>query len=242
MRKRPSVIPKLGVIAVLVAAAIVLSSPYTFLPHLLGGVFARSIERQMNLPKAPDIALKSDPPYKMLVGKFSRGRIVIRKASFGNVQPDWVKINLAPFDLNMIESLASGDLKSREPISGKARMELSQREVNRIVASRIKTLPIGSINLEKGGVLLRTRIELLNTSIPISVGGRLGVRDNALIFRPDRVSAFGFAVPENLSKRFLIGAEFSYRLRDLPLKAKITGIRVLKDHLILSGDIRLLSG
>lgn len=121
-------------------------------------------------------------------------------------------------------------------------MELSQQEVNRIVASRIKTLPVGSIDLKKGGVSLRTRIELLNMSIPISVGGRLEVRDNALIFRPARVSAFGFAVPENLSKRFLIGAKFSYRLKDLPLKAKITGIRVLKDHLILSGDIKLLGG
>jgi hypothetical protein len=64
--------PWLALVTLLLAyAAVVLIGTYTFLPPLIEGAVARSVQDRLGLEETPGVELERGPPPEMLAGRFS---------------------------------------------------------------------------------------------------------------------------------------------------------------------------
>jgi hypothetical protein len=210
----------------LIFLAIVLVGTYTFLPPLAERMVARNVQEGLGLGERPQVELQSDPLPAMLAGKFSGGRVSLGDADLGVARADRVVVDLDPFDLDVAGSVTGGALRSESPLSGTLRAEVSEQEISQLAKAGVQ-----DIELEEDRVLVRSEARVLGFDVPVSVQGSLVVRDGSLAFEPQR--ALGTPVPEQL----LAGADFSYPLGRLPYGAKITGVEVGWDCLVLSGEM-----
>ena len=145
---------------------------YTFLPPLIDGLVARSLQDGLGLVDAPRVDLESDPASGVLLGEFQGGEVTLADPDLGGVRPDEVSVNLDPFDLEVPGSVANGRIESKEPLSGTFRAELSEEEVARITASSDTAVtPVRSVRLGEGYAVLGSEAEVLGTRVPIDVEG-----------------------------------------------------------------------
>lgn len=221
----------------MVQGAVVLIGAYTFIPPLVGSLFGESIKNEMGLQTTPDVTLKSDPPPTMLAGNFAGGRISLGETEFGGIRPRRVTIDLDPFDLDLLKSVREGEFTSEKPLSGKLRVEISEKEVSRILGPVLEEVSIENVDLEQGRTTVRSGARLLGVDVPVAVRGGLEIQDQALVFEPSQVSAFGVRIPDRLSNQVLSQSELSYPLEDLPYETVISEVEVEKDHLILFGRL-----
>ena len=212
-----------------------------FLQPLVEGVAARGIQDRFGLDSPPHVELESASSLGMLLGRFSDGRVVLRGARIGGVETQRVAVDLDPFDLDVWESVTHGALQTEEPLSGALRFEVSESEVLRL--SQESGAPLRELDLREGRVLARSQAHVLGVQVPYAVLGDLALRDQDLVFAPHSLLALGAPVPERLADRLLAREHFVYPLRGLPRGARFTGVRVMKDRLVLSGEVRgLLPG
>lgn len=223
--------------AVLVPVVVVfLIGPYTFLPSLLEYAVARDVQARLGTEKQPAVSLKSDPALKMLAGEFSDGRIVLKNAELGGVRAESARIDLEPFNVNVWASMRSGHVVDQEPLSGRLRLEVSEAEVARL-SNAGTDVPVTGVDVKKDGVVVRSEATVLGTQIPISVKGKLGVRDGSLLFEPRSLEAAGFPLPEGLADQLLAGTDFEYPLDRLPYQTKLTGVETHEGLIVLSGRV-----
>lgn len=223
--------------AVLAAGVILLVGSYTFLPEAVGERFERDLHRQLGLDERPEVELESDPPPSILLGRFEEGSITLGGAGFGEVRPERVEIDLEPFKLDVLGSLSSEGLESREPLSGELEAVVSEGEVTRLAEERLEEPPITGVSLENGRLLVELDAEVLGIRVPISVRGGLRVEEENLVFEPQRVRAFGESISGDLSERLVSRAEFRYPLDELPYGASISEAEIQNERLILRGEI-----
>ncbi len=229
-------------VVLILLGAVALIGSYTFLPPLLSSTVGQSIQQDLGLADTPQVDLKSQPPPKILAGKFSRGRIDMGEFDLGGgVRPSRVTIDLDPFDVNVIRSVANGALTSEGPLSGDMRVELSEKSVTDIARSRIKQFPVKGVDLEKNTVRVSSQVELIGIAVPVSVEGDLKARDNTMTFEPRSVRAFGVPVPKGITDSLLAGTDFTYPLDGLPYDTHITGVELQKDRMILTGKAKRIS-
>lgn len=219
-------------------AAVLLIGSYTFLPPLLGSLFGQSIKNGLGLRAAPEVDLRSEPPPRILAGEFAEGQVVLDDGDFGGVRPQRVTIDLDPFELDVLGSVRGGELTSEQPLSGTLRMEVAEEEVARIARESTEDISIEGVGLEEDRVTVESGTEVLGVDVPVAVRGGLEVRGQDLVFKPQRVSAFGVSVPDRISERLLARADFRYPLEDLPYDARISQVEVERDHLVLFGELR----
>lgn len=230
----------LGVFAavILLVGVVALIGCYTFLPAMLEGMVAKNLQRSMGLTSEPDVKLTSDPPPRMLAGKFARGEIEMKGLDLGGVKPDRVTIDLEPFDVDVSESVTSGSVRVREPLSGTLRVELSERQVEKIARERVREFRIEGLDLKKDQITVASEVRILGFPVPVSVDGEVFVRNGALAFEPREVRAVGVPVPKNLTKALLSGTDFGYRIEDFPYDTEIQDVRVEEERLVLMGEVR----
>src|SRR5215212_912822 len=168
------------VAAVLVPVVVIfLIGPYTFLPSLLEYGVARDVQARRGAEEQPAVELKSDPPLKMLAGEFSGGRIVMKNTDLGQVKARRVRIDLDPFDINVWATMKSGDVVAREPLSGALRVDVSEAEVSRLARAKSE-IPIRGVDVQEGGVVVRSEVSALGTRFPVSIEGDPGLQDGKL--------------------------------------------------------------
>jgi hypothetical protein len=218
---------------VLVLVAIVGS--YVLLPALLERLAAGRLQEQLGLRSAPEVELRVEPP-PSLPGGFSGGSVTVRGAEFDGVRSSTTVIDLGPFRLDLPSSIAAGAPRSEEPPSGTLRVELPEEEVARL-ARQEADVPVRSVDLREGEVVVGSEVRGLGVEVPLSVRGDLSFRDGALVFEPRGLSAAGVPVPEELADRLLAEAGFEHILDGLPYEAEITGARVREGRLILNGEV-----
>ncbi len=224
----------------LLVGVVLVVGTYTFLPPLLEGYVARNVQDRMGLAETPEVDLTSDPAPLMLLGRFSDGRVVLPSASAGNVSPDEATIDLDPFDVDVRESVSSGGLQTQAPVTGDLRLELSEAEVNRIASSQVTTFPITGVDLRKGSVLVNSEVYVLGVPLPVGVEGGVEVQDNALVFLPSGVEAFGATVPEGVAAELLGGTSFVYPLGEQFGGSVVTGVALREDWVVLTGELGAL--
>jgi LmeA-like phospholipid-binding len=140
-------------------------------------------------------------------------------------------MDLDPFNLNIIESATSGEVSTEQPLSGNLSVALSEDNVSRL-AQVGSGVPVQDVQLEDDQVVLEMS---LGFGAPVTVRGRLFLQNGLLIFQPEQVEGAPAFVS---SEQLLALTRFSYPLTNLPFGARVTGVKVRKGSLILSGYIQ----
>jgi hypothetical protein len=223
--------------AVLVPFIVVLLiAPYTFLPSLLEYAVATDVQNRLGIEKQPEVRLKSDPPLAMLKGEFSGGRIAMRNVDLGGVRAEKASIALDPFDIDVWATMKNGRVVDREPLSGALEIAVSEDEIARL-AQKSSEMPVTSVKVERGGVIIESEASALGTQFPVSVEGDLAVDDGDLVFEPGSLEAAGVPVPDELADRLLAGANFEYPLDRLPYQTTINGVETEEGTIVLDGRV-----
>jgi hypothetical protein len=216
--------------ALLVLVLIVLA-PYSFLPSLLGSVLALALQSQLGLGSVPEVELASDPAPTMYAGSLSKALVSAEGVELRSVRAEKVIMDLDPFNVNLVESATSGALSTEQPLSGKLSVELSEENTSRL-AQLASAVPVQDVELEEDQIVLRMS---LGFGSPTAVRGRMFLRDGTLVFEPQQIEgAPAFASTEQL----LALTRFEYPVSGLMYGAKVSGVEVRKDRLILSGAIQ----
>lgn len=232
-RKAPLVLWPLAVF--LIAAAGTAICFYALLPTLLERAVSEQLQEQFGVEERPQVDLRGEPPPSM-PGSFSGGRIEMQGAEFDGVRTSDTVMDLDPFDLDLADSVAAGALRSEEPLSGTLRAELSEVEVSRL-AREEADVPVRSVQLEEGEVVVGSVTRVLGLEVPLSARGPITLRGDSLVFEPRELSASGVPLPEGLSEELLSEASFAFRPEELPYGATLTGVEAREGRLVLSGEI-----
>jgi len=216
--------------------AVLVIGPYTFLPSILEYAVARDVQSRLGLEKSPKVALRSDPPLRMLSGEFSGGRIVLKDAELGRVRARSATIDLDPFDVDVLESLGKGSVVAPEPLSGALRVEVGEAEVSRL-AKKGADVPVRGVDVGEGGVVVRSEATFLGSTFPASATGDLNLNDGSLVFEPRSLQAAGIPVPQDLADELLAGTGFDYPLEGLPYNSEITRVETAEGRIVLSGRV-----
>jgi LmeA-like phospholipid-binding len=225
--------------ATLLLCAVVLISTYTFLPPLLENLVARNLQNRLGLSERPEVDLTSDPPPNVLLGRFEEGRVTITNPELGGVRPDEATVDLRPFDLDMLGSLASGRIRGEGPLSGVLRVELSEEEVARLASSGAPGVRVTGVELGEGYLAVGSEVEILGARVPVRVEGDFDLRDGELRFEPSRLEALGTPVPRRFTQDLLRGASFAYPV-EIPF-GEVSGVELQEDRLVLTGEVEDLS-
>lgn len=209
---------------------------------LLESYVSRSIQGEMGLAEAPEVKLRSDPPSNALRGRFEDGRVTLTDPELaGGVRPDQVMVDLEPFELDVLGSVAGTRLRSEGPLSGTLRAELSEEEVARIAASGTSgtsAMPVRGVEIEEGYIVVESEAEILGARVPFGLEGELSLQDGELLrFEPSRLEVFGEPLSKRLTQRLLGEAEFTYPVGGLPFEGEISGIELHEDVLVLTGGV-----
>ncbi len=224
----------------LLLATVLASGVYIFVAPLLEDLVARNLQSRLGLDSVPEISLEGGPT-SLLTGRFDGGRAVLPGFDFGDVHSDEISVELAPFDLDVLGSLTSGQLQTRIPLSGTLRAMLSEAEVTRVASTGATDFPVRNVDLEEGVTVVASETVALGQSIPVSVEGVLDLQNNSLVFEPRRVEALGLPVPDQLTGQLLQGTSFVYPIEPLPGGGTFTGVHVQRDQLVLTGEINNLA-
>ena len=225
-------------VGVLLVGVVALIGSYTFLPPLVEGVTGWAIQRNLGLDDGPGVKLKSDPPPNILAGDFVEGQVDMSGLDLDGVRPDSLRIDLDPFNVNVLKSAASGSLRAEKPLSGDMRVEFSEKGVAEIARSRVEQFPVTGVKLSPDRILVSSKAQALGFDIPVSVEGGLAVRSNEMVFTPQKVRAFGVPLPKTIADSLLAGTDFTYPLDGLPYDTKINTVRIEDGRIILTGKIK----
>ena len=222
--------------ALVPVVVIFLIGPYTFLPSLIEYAVATDVQNRLGIEKQPEVRLKSDPPLAMLKGEFSGGRIAMRNVDLGGVRAEKASIDLDPFDIDVWDTMKNGRVVDRQPLSGALEIEVSEDEISRL-AQKGSEMPVTSVKVQKGGVLIGSEASALGTQFPVSVEGDLAVDNGDLVFEPGSLEAAGVPVPDELANQLLAGANFEYPLDRLPYQTTIDGVETEEGRIVLDGRV-----
>lgn len=216
--------------------AVLVVGPYTFLPSVLEYAVARDVQSRLGLEKTPGVELRSDPPLRMLTGKFSGGSIRLKDAGLGGVRTETATIDLDPFDVDVLDSLGRGSIVAREPLSGGLLVEVPEAEVSRLVRAGAD-VPIRSVDITEGGMEVRSEATVFGTAFPVSATGDLGLSGESFVFEPQNLTAAGTTVPQELADLVLADTRLDYPIKGLPYGGRITGVETAEGHLVLTGRV-----
>jgi hypothetical protein len=223
----------LVVALILVAGAVIFA--YLFLPTLLERAVSAQLREQYGLEERPHVDLRGEPP-PSAPGSFSGGRIEMRGAEFDGVRTSETVIELDPFELDLAGSVAAGGLRSEGPVSGTLGAELSEAEVARLAREQAD-VPVRSVSLEDGEVVVGSAARLMGFEVPLSARGPVLLRGGDLVFEPRRLTASGVPLPDQLAEELLSEASFAFRPEELPYGATLTGVEAREGRLLLSGEM-----
>jgi hypothetical protein len=132
--------------------------------------------------------------------------------------------------------MKNGRVVDREPLSGDLEIEVSEDEVARL-AEKGSGMPVSSVEVNEGGVVIRSEASVLGRQVPVSVEGNLALDKGDLAFEPRGLEAAGVRVPDELADRLLSGTNFEYSLDRLPYQTTITGVDTEEGKIVLEGRV-----
>lgn len=234
MHRGLAAIAGIALVITLVLVLVALIGSYTFVPGLVEASISASIQDELNLQAPPEVEVESDPQPAILLGRFSGGKVEVRQGVFGGLRTQDVSLDLEPFDVDVLRSLASRSLVYEEDVSGTLRVEVSEEEVERL--ARLGT-DLDKVRLADGELIVEEDPRVFGLEVPLEVSGGVDLRGKDLVFLPRRVSVAGIPLPERAAERVLDNADFSFEIEGLPRGVSVEGASVEGDMLVLDGEI-----
>jgi hypothetical protein len=160
-----------ALVAVFILCIVPVVGAFAFLTPLLESYVSRSIQEEIGLAEAPEVDLRSEPSPDALSKRFEDGRVTLTDPELADgVRPEEVTVDLAPFDLDVIGSVAGGRARTEGPLSGTLRAELPEEEVAKIVSSATAA-PVTDVELEEGYLIVGSEVEILGARFPVGWRG-----------------------------------------------------------------------
>lgn len=200
------------------------------------GLAARSLRSDLSLEERPRVDLESEGPLSALSGSFSGGTVVIRNPDIEGLRPERLTVDLAPFRVDVLGSLSGGVMRAEEPVPGTIEARLSEGEVRRLAQEGAGEFPVSDLQLDDGRLAVTSEVSIFGSVLPVAVEGPAEVQGNALTFDPEAVTAAGVPLPPELNEAVLENASFEYPI-ELPVGGRITGGEVLRDRLVVRGEV-----
>ena len=194
------------------------------------------LQREYGLGRRPVVQVRDFPFLPRLAG----GRLETVDVAATDVQARGV--NAARLVLHLHDVRVPRDVLLGEPGRidvGRAdgQMELTEAEVNRLLAGR---LPGGSLTVGDDGVRLRLRTELLGQPVEAVATGRLGVRGGAITFTPENVQLGGGLDPA-LGSRVAPLLAVQVPLPELPAGLRLEAIDTRPGTVVVTGRAAAVS-
>jgi hypothetical protein len=112
------------------------------------------------------------------------------------MRPEEATVDLKPFDLDALMSLARGQISGQGPLFGTLRVQLSEEEeVARLASSSAPGMGVTGVDLGEEYLTVGSEAEVLGERAPVGMEGGFTLRDGELCFEPHRLEALGRRSP-----------------------------------------------
>jgi hypothetical protein len=192
---------------------------------------AEVLQREYELGRRPVVQVRDFPflPH-LATGRFSTVDVAATDVPLEGLTAARVELNL--HDLRVSRQVLLGQPGRISVERADGRIELTEAELNRLLGDRLGG---GSLAIERGGVRVRTRVELLGQRVEAVVTGVLGTRGGALTFTPGAVR-LGDGLDPALQPEVASRLSFEVPLPELPAGIRLERVDTRSGTVVLSGQ------
>ena len=189
-----------------------------------------ALQREYGLDRRPVVQVR-DVPFlpRLATGRFSTIDVAATDARAKGINAAQVQLQLHGVRVPREVLLGEPGRVTVERADG--RIELTEAEVNRLLADRLQG---GSLAIGEDGVRIRLQVQLLGQSLDALVTGKLGARDGQVTFTPDTVR-LGEGLDPALGDRLASQFTFTVPLPELPAGVRLERVETRPGTLVLTG-------
>jgi LmeA-like phospholipid-binding len=188
------------------------------------------LQREYDLDRRPVVQVRDFPflPH-LATGRFSAIDVAATDLRARGVNAARLALQLR--DVRVPREVLLGEPGGVNVGRAEGQVELTEAEVNRLVAAR---LPGASLTVSRDGVRVRLRTELLGQPLEAVATGGLGVRGDAIAFTPDSVR-LGNGVDPALESQLAPRLTFEVPLPELPAGLKLEQVETRPGAVVVGG-------
>ena len=188
------------------------------------------LQREYDLDRRPVVQVRDFPflPH-LATGRFSAIDVAATDLRARGVNAARLLLQLR--DVRVPREVLFGEPGGVDVGRAEGQVELTEAEVNRLVAAR---LPGASLTVTRDGLRVRLRTELLGQPLEVVATGSLGVRGDAIAFTPDSVR-LGDGVDPALESQLAPRLTFEVPLPDLPAGLKLERVETRPGAVVIGG-------
>jgi hypothetical protein len=188
------------------------------------------LQREYDLDRRPVVQVRDFPflPH-LATGRFSAIDVAATDLRARGVNAARLALELR--DVRVPREVLFGEPGGVDVGRAEGQVELSEAEVNRLVAGR---LPGASLTVGRDGVRVRLRTEFLGQPLEVVATGDLGVRGDAITFTPDSVQ-LGNGVDPALESQLAPRLTFEVPLPELPAGLKLERVETRPGAVVVGG-------
>ena len=191
-----------------------------------------ALQREYDLGRRPVVQVRDFPflPH-LATGRFSTIDVAATDARARGINAAQLQLTL--HGVRVPREVMLGEPGRVTVESADGTIELTQAEVNRLLADRLQG---GSLAIKEDGVELRVQVPVLGQPLEAVVGGRLAARNGGVAFTPTaiRVTGLGRLDP---AQQDLLSSRFSFQvpLPELPAGVRLERVDTRPGTLVLYG-------
>jgi hypothetical protein len=188
------------------------------------------LQREYDLNRRPVVQVRDFPflPH-LATGRFSAIDVAATDLRARGVNA--ARLSLQLRDVRVPREVLFGEPAGVDVGRAEGQVELTEAEVNRLVADR---LPGASLTVSRDGVRVRLRTEFLGQPLEVVATGSLGVRGNAIAFTPESVR-LGNGVDPALESQLAPRLTFEVPLPELPAGLKLERVETRPGAVVVGG-------
>jgi hypothetical protein len=191
-----------------------------------------ALQREYDLGRRPVVQVRDFPflPH-LATGRFSTIDLAATDATARGINAAQLKLTL--HGVRVPRDVMLGDPGRITVDRADGTIELTEAEVNRLLADRLKG---GTLAIKENGVELRVQVPLLGQTLEALVTGELGARDGRVTFTPDEIR-LGEQGRIDPSVKDLLASQFTFEvpLPELPAGVRLERVDTRPGTVVLSG-------